>query len=133
MNDSCGQKLKDMCIGNYTCHTTNVNTNSTIDYVLLSMELFPYVDAFYVDILDKCMTDVLCPICLVMICKPTVSIKNENVMHTYRKYVMDQRITCKWKPELDNQYLSSFNMRHIQTFRQQLAAIIIINTMPHKN
>ena len=75
------------------------------------MELFPYVDDLYVDILDKCMSDVLCPICLVMICKPTVSIKNENCMHTDRKYEMDKRITCKWKPELDNQYLSSFNMR----------------------
>ena len=88
------------------------------------MELFPYVDDFYVDILDKCMSDVHCPICLVMICKPTVSIKNDNCMHTDRKYVMDKRITCKWKPELDNQYLSSFNMRNIQKFQQQLAAII---------
>ena len=45
-------------------------------------------------------------------------------MHTDRKYEMDKRITCKWKPELDNQYLSSFNMRNIQKFQQQLAAII---------
>ena len=58
-----------------------------------------------------------------MICKPTVSIKNDNCMHTDSKYEMDQSITCKWKSELDNQYLSSFNMRNIQKF-QQLAAII---------
>ena len=83
------------------------------------MELFPYVD-----ILDKYMSDVHCHICLVMICKPTVSIKNDNCMHTDRKYVMDKCITCRWKPELDNQYLSSFNMRNIQKFQQQLAAII---------
>ena len=70
------------------------------------------------------MSDVHCPICLVMICKPTVSIKNDNCMHTDRKYEMDKRITCTWKPELDNQYLSSFNMRNIQQFQQQLAAII---------
>ena len=88
------------------------------------MELFPYVDDFYVYILDKCMSDVHCPICLVMICKPTASIKNDNCMHTDSKYEMDKRITCKWKPELDNQYLSSFNMRNIQKFQQQLAAII---------
>ena len=72
-NDRLG---KDKGIGNYTCHTTN--GNHTIDYALSSMEPFPYVDDFYVDILDKCMSDVHCPICLVMLCKPTVSIKNNN-------------------------------------------------------
>ena len=87
------------------------------------MGLFPYVDDFYVDILDKCMSDVHSPICLVMLCKPTVSIRNENVMHTDRKYVMDKRIICKWKPELDNQYLSSFNEKHLKN-QKQLAAII---------
>ena len=69
------------------------------------------------------MSDVHCPIYLVMLCKPTVSNKNENVMHTDIKYVIDKRIICRWKPELDDQYLSSFNIRHIQTFQQQLAAI----------
>ena len=73
-----GRLCKDRGIGNYTCHTTN--GNSTIDSALLSMELFPYVDDFYVDILDKYMSDVHCPICLVMLFKPTVSIKNENVI-----------------------------------------------------
>ena len=82
------------------------------------MELFPYVDDLYVDIF------VHCPMCLVMLCKPTVSIRNDNFMHTDRKYEMDKRITCKWKPELDNQYHSFFNMRNIQKFQQQLAAII---------
>ena len=117
-----GRMGKDRGIGNYTCHTTD--GNSTIDFAILSMELFPYVDDFYVDILDKCMSDVHCSICLVMICKPTVLIKNDNCMHTDIKYEMDKRITCKWKPELDNQYLSSFNMRNIQKIQQQLAAII---------
>ena len=84
---------------------------------------------FYVDIRDKCISDVHCPICLVMLCKPTLSIKNDNFMHTDRKYEMDKRITCKWKPELDNKCLSSFNMRNIQKFQQQLAAII--STMFH--
>ena len=73
-----------MDIGKYTCHTTNVN--STIDYAILSMELFPNVDDFYVDILDTCMSDVHCPICLVMFCNLTVSTRNENVMHTDIKY-----------------------------------------------
>ena len=70
------------------------NGNSTIDYTILSMEVFPYVDDFYVDILYKYMSDVHCPICLVMLCKPTVSIRNDNFMHTDRKYVIDKRIIC---------------------------------------
>ena len=86
-----GRMGKDRGIGNYTCHTTN--GNSTIDFAILSMELLPYVDDLYVYILDKCMSDVHCPI--VMICKPTVSIKNDNCMHTDSKYEMDKRITCK--------------------------------------
>ena len=45
-------------------------------------------------------------------------------MHTDRKYVIDKHSICRWKPELDDQYLSSFNMRNIKTFQQQLAAII---------
>ena len=45
-------------------------------------------------------------------------------MHTDIKYVIDKRSICRWIPELDDQYLSSFNMRNSQTFQQQLAAII---------
>ena len=45
-------------------------------------------------------------------------------MHTDRKYVIDKRSICRRKPELNYQYLSSFNMRNIQTFQQQLADII---------
>ena len=86
-----GRISKDRGIGNYTCHTTH--GKSTIEFAILSMKLFPYVD-----ILDKCLSDVHCPICLVILCKPTVSIKNDNCMHTDRKYEMDKRITCKWKP-----------------------------------
>ena len=51
-------------------------------------------------------------------------------MHTDSKYEMDKRITCKWKPELDNQYLSSFYMRNIQKFQQQLPAIISNTSHP---
>ena len=45
-------------------------------------------------------------------------------MHTDIKYVIDKRSISRWKPELDDQYLSSFNMRNIQAFQHQLAAII---------
>ena len=60
-----GRIGKNRGIGNYTCRTTN--GNSTIDFTILSMELFPYVDDFYVDIHNKCMSDVHCPIYFVII------------------------------------------------------------------
>ena len=121
---------KDRGIGNYTCHTTN--GNSTIDYAILSMELFHCVDDYYVYYLDKCTSDVHCPIiCLVMLCKPTVSIKNENIMHSDRKYIMNKRIIWQCKLELDNQYLSSFNIGSVQTFQQMLPAIISNNVSCH--
>ena len=97
-----GRKGRYRAIGKYTCHTTN--GNSTIDYAILYMELFPYVDDFHVDILDKCMSDVHYPICIVISCNLSVFIKNENAIHIDSKHVMDKRSICKWKPDLRNQY-----------------------------
>ena len=74
-----GRVGRDRTIGNYTCYTTN--SNCTMNYALLSMELFPYVYNVYVDILDNCMSDVHCHIGLVISCKPIVYIQHENVMH----------------------------------------------------
>ena len=50
----------DKSFGNYTCHTTK--GQSTIDYVVMSMELFPKTMDFYIDTLDRCMSDVHCPV-----------------------------------------------------------------------
>ena len=53
----------DKYFGNYTCHTTK--GQSTIDYVVMSMELFPKTMDFYIDTLDRCMSDIHCPVCLI--------------------------------------------------------------------
>ena len=58
------------------------------------MELFPYVDNVYIDILDNCMSDVHCHIGLVISCKPIVYIQHKNVMHIESKHVMDKRSIC---------------------------------------
>ena len=42
--------------GEYTCQTKK--RHITIDYVILSMELFPKTIDFYIDTLDTCMSDV---------------------------------------------------------------------------
>ena len=45
---------------------------STIDYVIMSMELFPKTIDFYIDTLDTCMSDVHC---IVFSCKHAVITK----------------------------------------------------------
>ena len=43
--------------------------SSTIDYVIASIELFPKFSDFYIDILDSGMSDVYCPVCVLISCK----------------------------------------------------------------
>ena len=61
-----GRLGKYKAIGKYTCRTTK--GRSTIDYAIVSMELFPKIVYFYIEILDKCMSDVHCPVCVVISC-----------------------------------------------------------------
>ena len=53
---------RDKLVGDYACHISN--GTGTIDYVIVSIELFTKLFDFHVDILDKCMSDVHCPITL---------------------------------------------------------------------
>ena len=57
-----GRVGRDKSIGKFTCHTCN--GKSTIDYVIASMSMFPKFVDFHIDILDKCMSDVHCPVCV---------------------------------------------------------------------
>ena len=71
-----GRIGKDTSLGNFTCYTTR--GNSTIDYVIASIELFPKFSDFYIDILDSCMSDVHCPACVLLSRKETYK-KDKNV------------------------------------------------------
>ena len=62
INIANGKIGRDKILGNFTCHTSN--GQSTIDYTIVSMELFPNIVHFYVDVLDKCLSDVHCPMCI---------------------------------------------------------------------
>ena len=50
----------DKSLRNYTYPTTN--GQSTIDYMVMSMALFPKTMDSYIDTMDKCMSDVHCPV-----------------------------------------------------------------------
>ena len=47
-----GRICRDKRLGNITCHTSN--GQGTIDYAIVSMELFPNIVDFNDDVLDKC-------------------------------------------------------------------------------
>ena len=96
-----GRIGRDRDTGNYTCHTSN--GKSTIDYAVLSMELYPYIVDFYVDIFDKSMSDVHCPICLVMSCNSDVSTDKANDYVDNSKYSVTKNVRCKWNEEMSEQ------------------------------
>ena len=51
------------------------------------MDVFSSIDDFYIDIFDKCMSDVHCPICLTISCKKTVSNDTESIRADYSDYI----------------------------------------------
>ena len=117
-----GRIGRDKRLGNFTCYTSN--GQSTIDYAIVSMELFPNIVDFYVDVLDKCLSDVHCPICLEMSFKTSASNRNDNVNLYNSKYVKEKNTTCRWKNDLGNQYTLSYETESIVKFQEQLHCIM---------
>ena len=91
---------------------------STIDYAIMSMELFPKTSYFYIDTLDTCMSDVHCPVCIVLSCKDVVITQYndfDNVVCDRSKYVIENNLICKWDDQLREQYTMEFNVDKINT------------------
>merc|ERR1712062_278594 len=51
----------DQCIGRCTCFKNPVSPN-VIDYVIADADMIPLLYDFHIDILDRCLSDVHCPI-----------------------------------------------------------------------
>ena len=117
-----GKIGSDKILGNFTCHTSN--GQSTIDYAIVSMEHFPNIVDFYVVVLDKCLSDVHCPICLEMAFQTYASNRNDNVNLYNSKYVKEKSITCRWKTDLGNQYTLSYETESTEKFQEQLHCIM---------
>ena len=113
-----GRIRRDRDTGNYTCHTSK--GKSTIDYAILSMELYPYIVDFYVDIFDKSMSDVHCPICLVMSCNGELPSGKVNDCIDNSKYSVSNNVRCKWNEEMSEQYTLAFNLETIENFQNHL-------------
>ena len=90
-----------------------------------SMVLFPNIVDFYVDVIDKCLSDVHCPICLEMSFNTSAPNRNDNVtMCNNSKYVKEKNTTCRWKNGLGNQYTLSYETESIEKFQEQLHCIM---------
>ena len=70
---------------------------STIDYAIISMELYPNIVDFYVDVFDKCMSDVHCPICLAISYNDEVVGEIVNDCIDNSKYTVSKNVKCIWK------------------------------------
>ena len=112
----------DKSIGSYTCHTPR--GSSTLDYAILSMGLFPYIVDFYIDMYDKCLSDVHCPVCIVMSGKKCSTIENNIGLVTHNEYLKTKHVKIAWKQELSNQYTHSFNVKEIEQFQSKLTHIM---------
>ena len=112
----------DKSIGSYTCHAPR--GSSIIDYAILTMGLFPYIVDFYIDIHDRCLSDVHCPVCLVMSGKNCATIENNIDLVTHNEYLKTKHGKIAWKQELCNQYTQSFNVKEIEQFQSKSTHII---------
>ena len=88
------------------------------------MGLFPYIVDFYIDIYDKCLSDVHCPVCIVMSGKKCSTIENNIGLVTHNGYLKTKHVKIAWKQELSNQYTQSFNVKEIEQFQSKLTHIM---------
>ena len=117
-----GRIGRDKQLGNYTCYTTT--GQSTIDYAVASMELFPKIVDFYIDVFDKCMSDVHCPVCLIISNESTVNDFEERIIDNI-DYNRKDKVVIRWNQELSEQYTFAFNDENIAQFQKQLNDVFI--------
>ena len=111
--------------GEYTCQTKK--GQSTIDYAIMSMELFPKTSDFYIDTLNACMSDVNCPVCIVFFCEDAVITKYndfDNVVCDRSKFVIENNVMCKWDAQLMEQYTMEFDVDEINILQHQFINVL---------
>ena len=126
LNGRCGT---DKNIGNTTCKNSSV-----VDYVLMYTEMQLYVKNFYVNEFSVLLSDVHCPI--------SVIIENKRVLDPYHNYVddtttnkstvdpniIDNTITGRtvpkqWEKEKINDYVNELKQHDITSILNELASI----------
>ena len=112
-------------VGDFTCH--RVNGKSTIDYMVASPYFFPLVDRFYVDHMDKSLSDVHCPVCISLRsgraeCSDTI---NQSSLPDVISSNPLRVIRTKWKNETAVDYKNSFCDEAIEALYRTINNITI--------
>ena len=99
-----GRLGDDNMKGNFTCFNKNGGC-STVDDAIVSCDLFHNVQNFQVDLFDKCLSDVHCPIIVTLQSKHTFNeTSNEHLMadpqfNTVCNFSVSKFMSFKWDPE----------------------------------
>ena len=151
--DENGKKLIDLCINTGTLIVngrtgkgaksgrTTCKGVSTVDYVLASCDLFYYINDFRVDVYDKCLSDVHCPISVELNAKrncETLMLTSQNMPPTNTNEVDGEvqhkssatKHKAKWDQNKTRQFLEAFEvseihsvLNHIENLTEQHAVI----------
>ena len=97
-----GRLGDDNGIGNFTYFNKNGGC-STIDYAIVSHELFYNIQNFQVDLFDKCLSDVHCPIVMTLQSNHTHNQDIHNV-NTICDSSKPRYMSFKWDRENANEY-----------------------------
>ena len=96
----------DRDTGNFTCHKKNrtIVNRSIVDYCLVSKCLLPCISDFFVDVFDRCMSDVHSPIC--------IDIKNVPIVNNTPQLPEEKceklSYSSRWKAESKDEYVNAF-------------------------
>ena len=124
-----GRFGNDAGMGNFTC--INANGQSVIDYMIMSPSLLPSITSFEVDVLDKCLSDVHCPLVMhIMFKEETVApyVKSNGYDNSHEpgySPVLGKQITqTRWKKEMTAPFMSSFSVNDIQCLIEELEKVM---------
>ena len=101
-----GRAGSDHTIGKYTCFNKN-GGRSTVDYAM-SKRLFPLVKDFNVDIFDRCLSDVHCPIML--------TLQSEDILNS--DSLRNESREARTGPDKSNYLAFQWNSNSMLDFKQ---------------
>ena len=120
-----GRIGSDQNIGDFTCISNQ--GSSTVDYCIASSEFFPYFDNFSVDVVDKNLSDVHCPISLTFKANHMID-KIANVDISFPSDVDYTPMFTKWDQNLSLSYEKAFNLDSLSQFNDHLDLMSVNGT-----
>ena len=111
-----GRFGSDKKLGQFTCVKSGNRGNSTVDYVITSSSLFPYILDFRIDPFDSCMSDIHLPICFEL----NLQKQAEHIQEETNQKYSTIKFKSTWKVEKKEEYISAFSQNSILQCREKL-------------